>query len=133
MLISAFLVEDRSDVRRTLVEALEEMAPVKFVGLADSEKDATQWLKSHPDAWDLALVDLFLGQGSGFGVLQACRTRKPGQKVVVLTSYPMGSLYQRCKELGADEVFDKSQEVEKLVAFCQAHAKALAAGNSSPP
>ena len=128
MLISAFLVEDRPDMRQTLVEAIEEMAPVKFIGLADSEADAAQWLSNHPDAWDLAIVDLFLGQGSGFGVLQACGKRKPEQKVVVLTSYPMRCLFQRCKELGADEVFDKSQEVDKLVAFCQAHAAALATG-----
>ena len=133
MLISAFLVEDRPDMRQTLVEAIEEMAPVKFIGLADSEKDAMQWLGAHPDAWDLVIVDLFLAQGSGFGVLQACRKRKPGQKVVVLTSYPMRSLFQRCKELGVDEVFDKSQEIEKLVAFCKARAEALAAGNSPVP
>ncbi len=130
MLISAFLVEDRPEIRETLVEAMEEIAPLKFVGLADSEATARQWLHSHPGGWDLAIVDLFLAQGTGFGVLIECQTRKLAQKVVVLTSYSQRDLLRRCRELGADEVFDKSQDVEKLVDFCKAHAKTLASINS---
>lgn len=130
MLISAFLVEDKPAIRQTLVETMEEIAPLKVVGLADSEATATQWLHDHPGGWDLAIVDLFLAQGTGFGVLIACRTRKLAQKVVVLTSYSQRDLLRRCRELGADEVFDKSQDVEKLVDFCKAHAQNLASINS---
>lgn len=130
MLISAFLVEDKPAIRHTLVETMEEIAPLKFVGLADSEDAATQWLHAHPGGWDLAIVDLFLAQGTGFGVLIACRTRKLAQKVVVLTSYNQRDLLRRCRELGADEVFDKSQDVDKLVDFCKAHAQNLASMNS---
>lgn len=133
MLISAFLVEDKPDIRQTLVEAMEEMAPLRFVGQADSEATATQWLHAHPGGWDLAIVDLFLAQGTGFGVLLACQTRKLAQKVVVLTSYHQSDLLRRCRELGADEVFDKSQEVDKLVDFCKAHADILASTISPAP
>ncbi|MEP6965757.1 MAG: response regulator [Polaromonas sp.] len=132
LLLSAFLVEDRVDIRETLVEAIEEIAPVKFVGLADSEDAATRWLQTHSGDWDLAIVDLFLTQGTGFGVLKKCQCRRAGQKVVVLTSYCQPNLLQRCRELGADEIFDKSREVDKLVDFCKAHAQTLS-GNSRPP
>lgn len=128
MVISAFLVEDREDIRTTLVEAMEEIAPLKFVGQADSEETARQWLGSHEGSWDLAIVDLFLTQGSGFGVLKDIQHRKPGQKVVVLTNYSQHNILQRCRDLGADEVFDKSQDVEKLVQFCKTHAAHLDAG-----
>ncbi len=132
--ISTFLVEDKLDILETLVEAMEEIAPVKFVGVADSEDAATQWLKNHAGDWDLAIVDLFLAQGSGFGVLKKCQIRRPGQKVVVLTGYCQRSLLQRCRELGADEVFDKSQDVDKLVDFCKDHARSLSLSVSpSPP
>lgn len=124
MLINAFLVEDKPDIRNTLVEAMEEIAPLRFVGHADSETGARQWLGSHQD-WDLAIVDLFLTEGSGFGVLKDCQHRKPRQKVVVLTSHNQENLMIRCRELGADEVFDKSHDVEKLVRFCQRHADSL--------
>lgn len=134
LLISAFLVEDQLDVRETLVEAMEEIAPLKFIGLADSEDSAAQWLQSHAGDWDLAIVDLFLAQGTGFGVLKKCQLRQPRQKVVVLTSYCQRNLMQRCRELGADEIFDKSREVEKLVDFCKDHARSLSlSGSPSPP
>ena len=125
MVINAFLVEDKPDIRRTLVEAMEEIAPLRFVGHADSETSARQWLGSHNEDWDLAIVDLFLAEGSGFGVLKDCQQRTARQKVVVLTSHNQENLLLRCRELGADEVFDKSQDVEKLVKFCQQHADSL--------
>jgi len=124
MVINAFLVEDKPDIRKTLVEAMEEIAPLRFVGHADSETGARLWLHDHED-WDLAIVDLFLAEGSGFGVLKDCQQRKPGQKVVVLTSHSQENILHRCRELGADEVFDKSEDVEKLVLFCQQHASSL--------
>ncbi|MEO6016357.1 MAG: response regulator [Polaromonas sp.] len=130
MLINAFLVEDKPDLRNTLVEAMEEVAPLRFIGHADSESSARQWLNEHGEDWDLAIVDLYLTEGSGFGVLQSCRQRKPGQKVVVLTSYSQENILDHCRELGADEVFDKSNDVEKLVRYCRNHAARLGGASS---
>ncbi|MES2415961.1 MAG: response regulator [Pseudomonadota bacterium] len=129
MVLSAFLVEDREDIRNTLIDAMEEIAPVKFVGVAANEGDAKEWLHSHDTNWDLAIVDLFLGEGTGFGVLKEVQARSPRQKVVVLTSYGEPHLLEHCKHLGADEIFDKSRDVEKLVAYCRQHADNL--GNMS--
>lgn len=125
MVISAFLVEDQPDLQHTLVEAMEELACVNFVGVASSEQEATHWLSANDQMWDLAIVDLFLGKGTGLGVLRECRDRAPMQKVVVLTSFTEPDIYQRCRDLGADEVFDKAQDIEKLVHFCRTHAANL--------
>ena len=128
MLISTFLVEDRADIRDTLIQAMEEIAPCRFVGHADSETSARQWLHAHNDDWQLAIVDLFLAEGSGFGVLRDCQQRRRGQKVVVLTSYSHDNISSKCLELGADQVFDKSDDLEKLVEYCRAHAASLDPG-----
>lgn len=125
MALKIFLVEDRPEVRDTLIEALKEIAPVHFVGLADTEITAKQWLSANNLNWDLLILDLFLGEGSGFGVLKHCQTRAATQKVVVLTGYGEQNVLKRCLDLGADQVFDKSQDVEKLVAFCIHHASQL--------
>lgn len=125
MLINTFLVEDRADIRDTLVQAMEEIAPCRFVGQADSESTARQWLHAHPADWQLAIVDLFLADGSGFGVLRDLQQRRQGQKVVVLTSYSHGNILRKCLDLGADEVFDKTGDLKKLVAYCWAHAACL--------
>lgn len=131
MLISAFLVEDKADIRDTLVEGMQEIAPVRFVGHAASEQAARLWLNRCHDDWQIAIVDLFLAEGSGFGVLRDCQSRKSNQKVVVLTSYKHQNITDRCLQLGADKVFDKSGELEELVAFCKAHANELDAGPPS--
>lgn len=125
MLISAFLVEDKADIRDTLVEGMQEIAPVRFVGHAASEVAAKQWLHRCQGDWQLAIVDLFLTEGSGFGVLRDCQKRSPNQKVVVLTSYKHQNITDRCLQLGADKVFDKSAELDELVRFCKAHADNL--------
>ncbi|MGQ2981223.1 MAG: response regulator, partial [Polaromonas sp.] len=69
-------------------------------------------------AWDLAIVDLFLKQGSGLGVLEACRNRKAQQKVIVLSNYATADIRKRCAQLGVDAVFDKSNEIDALINYC---------------
>ncbi|MES2508965.1 MAG: response regulator [Pseudomonadota bacterium] len=130
MVLSAFLVEDRDDIRDTLIDAMEEIAPLKFIGVAATELDARRWLSANDNTWDLVIVDLFLGLGTGFGVLKEVQSRSPRQKVVVLTSYGQKRVLDHCRELGADEIFDKSQDVEKLVEFCKKHAANLGSMDS---
>ena len=67
---------------------------------------------------DLAIVDLFLKQGSGLGVLEAVQARASGQRVVVLSNYATPDMRKRCEQLGADAVFDKSNEIDALVDYC---------------
>lgn len=125
MRISAFLVEDKPDIRKALIDAMEEIAPLRFIGHADDEMGAREWLSANEQRWNLAIVDLFLAEGSGFGVIRECQGRHPDQKVVVLTSYTQPNILERCHALGADGVFDKSTELEKLVHFCLEHAAHL--------
>ena len=39
-------------------------------------------------------------------------------KRVVLSNYATRDMRERCKALGADRVFDKSHELEELIAYC---------------
>ncbi|MDP1742037.1 MAG: response regulator [Polaromonas sp.] len=125
MLLSTFLVEDKPEIRNTMFESMEEVAPIKFVGHAETESAARQWLRENHANWELVIVDLFLAEGTGFGVLKDCQTRKPTQKVVVLTSYTHRLIASKCMKLGADMVFDKASELDLLVAFCRLHAERL--------
>ena len=118
MRLKTFIVEDNPTIRENLIATLEELASVDAVGTADTENEGKAWLSNNPDKWDLAIVDLFLKQGSGLGVLSACRNRKPGQKVVVLSNYATTDIRQRCAQIGVDAVFDKSNEIDALVDYC---------------
>ena len=86
---------------------------------------AKKWLSANDSKWELAIVDLCLTQGSGLNVLKDCQSRSARQKVVVFTSDTEEHLLRRCRELGADAVFDKAHDVEKLVNFCKRHAANL--------
>jgi len=116
--LKTYIVEDNPTIRENLIGTLEELAFVNPVGTAETENDGTAWLTESRNEWDLAIVDLFLKQGSGLGVLAACRNRAPEQKVVVLSNYATPDIRRRCSQLGVDAVFDKSNEIDALVAYC---------------
>ncbi len=118
MRLKTFLVEDNPTIRENLIATLEELVDLDAIGMSDNEDEAKVWLQNNPQLWDLTILDLFLKQGSGLGVLAACRNRLPTQKVVVLSNYATLEIRQRCAQLGVDAVFDKSNEIDALVEFC---------------
>jgi DNA-binding NarL/FixJ family response regulator len=118
MAFRAYIVEDSPTIRENLIEALQELAMVEPVGVAETEHEGKQWLTEHDGYWDLAIVDLFLKEGSGLNVLEACRARKPSQKMIVLSNHATRDIRWRCSQLGADAVFDKSTEIDQLVEYC---------------
>ena len=118
MKLRTYIVEDNATIRENLIGTLEELADVQAIGTAETEDAGKAWLTSNPAEWDLAIVDLFLRQGSGLGVLEACRKRNKAQKMVVLSNYATPDVRMRCAQLGVDAVFDKSNEIEALVDYC---------------
>ena len=116
MTFRAYIVEDSSTIRDNLIETLKELALIEPVGTTGSEHEARRWLGAN--GWDLAIIDLFLSEGSGMNVLESVRRRPPGQKVVVLSNHSSRDVRWRCQQLGADACFDKSTELEALVDYC---------------
>lgn len=122
MALRTYIVEDNPTIRENLIATLEELARIQAVGSAETENEGKVWLTSNVQHWDLAIVDLFLKQGSGLGILHACKDRSPSQKVVVLSNYATPDIRKRCAQLGVDAVFDKSNEIDALIDFCVEHA-----------
>jgi len=118
MTFRAYIVEDSPVIRENLIETLQELALVEPVGTAETEHEGKQWLAQNDAYWDLAIVDLFLKEGSGLNILEACRARRPGQKMIVLSNHATNDVRWRCAQLGADAVFDKSTEIDALVDYC---------------
>src|SRR4051812_23201227 len=79
--LRTYIVEDNATIRENLIGTLEELASVRPLGWAETEKDARGWLAANAAGWDLAIVDLFLKQGSGLGVLEAMQQREREQRV----------------------------------------------------
>jgi len=102
------------------------------VGFAEDEASAVRWLREPGHDCQLGIVDIFLKQGSGLGVLKALQNAGRGFKLVVLTDFATPDVRQRCLELGADEVFDKSGEIEALIRYCERLAAGGAATLAAP-
>lgn len=117
--LQTFLVEDSPVIRENLIATLEEMAPVSVIGSAADEAQAREWLAAHPQQCDLVIIDIFLRKGSGLGVLQWLGEQPRRCKRVVLSNFATPDIRRRCLGLGADGVFDKSGEIDALIAYCK--------------
>lgn len=118
--LNCFLVEDSPVIRQNLVATLEEMLPMHVVGTAEDESSALRWLEESPTPCDLLIIDVFLRTGTGLEVLRRAKALRPQANLVVLTNYATPEMRRRCEELGADRLFDKSAELEDLLAYCEA-------------
>ncbi|MBL8344923.1 MAG: response regulator transcription factor [Rubrivivax sp.] len=121
--LTVFVVEDSATIRQNLVATLEEMAPVQVVGYADDADGAIAHIAHDPPPCDLVILDVLLRRGSGVDVLKALRFRAHRPRCVVLTNYATRLIREHCLALGADRVFDKSAEVERLLEYCEALAR----------
>ncbi|MDR6890545.1 MULTISPECIES: response regulator [Variovorax] len=118
MSLQTVLIEDSNTIREALIPALADLADARVVAIAETASEAVSVLQMLGDAWDLAVVDLFLRVGSGLTILRHCKQRAPHQRVVVLTNYPTEEMRRRSLELGADALFDKSKELEQFFEWC---------------
>jgi len=116
--LTIVLIEDSLLVRETVGAVLGEVAGVKVVGGAADETSAIALLQSQQP--DLAIVDLELRAGSGLGVLRVLygnpeRFGRP--RAVVFSSHDQVQLRERCFALGAERFFDKSTQMDQLLAY----------------
>ncbi len=118
-LLKTYIVEDSKIIRDSLIAALEEMAPIQVVGFAEDEPAAVQWLGAADSCADLVIVDIFLKLGSGLGVLAAAKRMQLESILVVLSNHATPDMRRKCTELGANKVYDKSNELDALMLYCE--------------
>jgi DNA-binding NarL/FixJ family response regulator len=116
MALKVFLIEDSPLIRESICATIEELASAQVVGFAEDAPAASEWIAAHGDEVDLLVIDIFLKRGSGLDVLRSASTLKA--RKVVLSNYATPEMRRRCLEVGADRVFDKSNEIEALIAYC---------------
>ncbi len=115
--LRVFLVEDSVSVRERLLDFLVEPGEVEIVGYAETEAASVARLQQ--ERVDVAIVDLNLKAGSGFGVISAVRSQYPSAPptIVVLTNYAFPEYEVACRERGADFFFDKSTQFGSVKAL----------------
>ena len=108
--MNALVVEDSPQIAERLVELVSVPNRVEVVATAATEDEALAACDKHTIA--LAIVDLQLAQGTGFGVIRRLRAATGAHPacIVVLTNHAVPALKVAAFEAGADYFLDKSKD-----------------------
>jgi CheY-like chemotaxis protein len=109
-LMHALVVEDSPQIAERLVELVSVPDRVAVVATAATEDEALAACDQF--TIDLAIVDLQLAQGTGFGVIRRLRAAAGDRAacIVVLTNHAVPALKVAAFEAGADFFLDKSKD-----------------------
>lgn len=127
MSFPVFLVEDEPQLRMMIETAINEVCDAKVIGTAATETAAVSWLNDHQGGWRLAVLDLQLESGTGFGVLDQLRPKSAASQVIVLTNSATEENRARCLALGALAVYDKTTEFDRFLDHCLRHHQQVSA------
>ena len=98
--------------------ALEELAMNLRWSWDAQTRDVFKWVD--PDAWDAAVIDVFLAKGNGLTVANHLKERKsPVQRTVVFMNHATSEVREGALSAGVDAVFDKSLQLEDFYDFCR--------------
>ena len=109
-LMYALVVEDSPQIAERLVELVSVPSRVEVVATAATEDEALAACDRYTIG--LAIVDLQLAQGTGFGVIRRLRAAAGSSPacIVVLTNHAVPALKVAAFEAGADYFLDKSKD-----------------------
>ena len=109
-LMNALVVEDSPQIAERLVELVSVPSRVEVVATAATEDEALAACDRYTIG--LAIVDLQLAQGTGFGVIRRLRATAGASPacIVVLTNHAVPALKVAAFEAGADYFLDKSKD-----------------------
>jgi DNA-binding NarL/FixJ family response regulator len=109
-LMNALVVEDSPQIAERLVELVSVPSRVEVIATAATEDEALAACDRYTIG--LAIVDLQLAQGTGFGVIRRLRAATGSNPacIVVLTNHAVPALKVAAFEAGADYFLDKSKD-----------------------
>jgi len=108
------LVEDHASFRQALAFMFAREGEFAVAGQAGSLAEARAFLRKTPDAFDVAVVDLALPDGDGFGLIEELSSR-PDMMTLVLSASLEPNRFARAVEAGASGVLHKSAPIDDIV------------------
>jgi two-component system, NarL family, invasion response regulator UvrY len=106
------IIDDHAVVRRGVSQILAESFPEAQFGEAGSAAEALDL--AGRERWDIALIDLNLGNSDGLSLLEQIRRAHPSLPALVLSAYPEEEFAVRCLRLGASGYVTKDSAPDEL-------------------
>ena len=110
--MNTLIVESSVQIIERLAEMLLETGNVKILHLADSYDEGVKLFNEKKP--DIVLLDMRLPENNSVKLLKEVKEKKPDTTVIALTIYTDDNFQQECKSHGADHIFDKYLEFEKI-------------------
>ncbi|MGD1075803.1 MAG: response regulator [Thermodesulfovibrionales bacterium] len=118
---SVLIIEDEGLIRFSFSRALKKVGLV--VSYAEDGKDA---LKKVTDGkYDVAVVDLNLGDSDGLDIIRHLKRFSPATKVIVITAMCNDAVKESLLHEGADCFYEKPFDTYDIVKSIQEHLSAL--------
>ncbi|QOJ27616.1 MAG: response regulator [Ignavibacteriales bacterium] len=115
---AVFIVDDSPEIIGQLIRLLER-EQFSVAGVAGDVKSAKEWLSLNSAG--CIILDIGLPDGSGFDLLEWYEGKKQDTTLIVFTNYYSEMIREKSLLLGADYVFDKSDDVTGLLSILEKH------------
>jgi two-component system OmpR family response regulator len=125
-MLNALIVEDSPMVAERFADLVTIPGRIQLVATCSTEDGGREACDLF--AVDLAVIDLQLAQGTGFGVIRKLR-EKPRRAtcIIVITNHAVPALKVAAFEAGADYFLDKSKDIYRLASLAKEFAEKVAA------
>lgn len=120
--LKVFLVEDSPILVDRLRAMFASIEGVSQVGHAAGASNAVHRILAEQP--DVVVLDIKLSQGTGFDVLRALHEQAPEISVFMLSNFATEPYRRLAAELGAQDFFDKTNELEAMRAAIAGRAAA---------
>ncbi|MEM6783561.1 MAG: response regulator transcription factor [Bacteroidota bacterium] len=111
--LRVLLADDSREVRRALVETLQEVEELVVVAEADTATTAYRF--AHDLRPDVVVLDINMPDRSGIWVLRQLRSEAVDSTVLMLTNHGSEFYRRKCLDAGADGFYDKHSEFRSLI------------------
>ena len=111
------IIDDSRVLRERLGSLIADLPGVELAGTAEGPRQGMALLARVTP--DLVVLDLRFPDGNGLDLLAAIRRTPRPPAVIMFTNQPTPQLRSRCLEAGAEHFFDKTAELEALLATIQ--------------
>jgi DNA-binding NarL/FixJ family response regulator len=112
-MLTIYIADDSTEVRKRLVALISILQGVVFVGQTGDARVAIEDIQRLKP--EVAILDIRLVNGNGIEVLEIVKLLKAAPLVIMLTAFPSEQYRRRCISAGADYFFDKTSEFEQIL------------------
>ncbi len=109
------LVEDHASFRQALAFMFEREEEFLVAGQAGTLAEAYEFIREDPEGVDVAIVDLGLPDGDGFGLIEELASTGSGVTTLVLSASLEPARFAHAVEAGASGVLHKAAAISDIV------------------